>query len=499
MYKNTKLIISMLIVALSIILSACEENGDDVTVYGTIKGKIKDFEELSPIQDVYVSTNPISTTVKTDENGEYILENLIPGEYTLTIRRDGYATESGNKTVEENQVLIVDFLMEKSIIKNYAPVFAADSLFPEDNSKDLDLQIQFKWSATDENADDILTFDLILYEENELEGNYLAEETKDTTYLVENLKYNTIYRWQVIAKDSEGEITPSDIYTFKTKERPEKPIFFTQIINDSHEIFASDTSENNKLQLTDGPYINWNPRKSPANNQIAYVSNADGDFNIYIMEYGSKVSKKITVIPIAGYHNPGTGFCWSANGGTIYYPHYDKLYKVNNDGSGLEIFATAPEGKHFRMVDCSRYNNKILALTNEIDGYANSILIYDTEGNIQDTLLDTLQGTISSATFSIDGSKLLYCYDNSGLQADDGRQLDVRIYEYNISTGESTDLSDGKSTGTNDTNARYSGTGAQIIFENGYNNSLRKDIYTMESGGGSRQLIFENATLPEWQ
>lgn len=499
MVKRTNLIISMLVIALSISFSACEENGDKVTVYGKIKGKIKDFEELTPIYDVYVSTNPISTTVKTDENGEYIIENLTPGEYTLTIRRTGYTTESGNKTVEENQTVIVDFLMEKSITENIAPVIATDSLFPEDNSKDINLDIEFKWTATDQNIDDILTFDIILFIDNELEGTYIAENIKDTTYLHKNLEYNTIYRWQIIAKDDKGSETQSDLYTFKTIERPENPIFFAQLYNGSYEIFASDTSESNKVRLTDGPYINWNPMKSPVNNQIAYVSNADGDFNIYIMEYESKISKKITVIPICGYHNPGTGLCWSANGGQIYYPHYDKIYKVNNDGSGLEEFAKAPEGKHFRMVDCSLYNNKILALTNEIDGYANSVIIYDTEGIPQDTILNELQGTVSSAVFSIDGSKILYCYDDSGLQADDGRQLDIRIYELELSTGTLLDLSGGKDTGTNDTNARYSATGAEIIFENGYNNSSEKDIYIMGLSGGGRQKKFENAIMPEWR
>lgn len=496
MEKYSKLIISLLIISISFL--ACEENGEEVTVYGTIRGEIMDFEELTPLQNVYVSTNPISTTVKTDENGEYILEELTPGEYTLTIRREGYATESGNKTVEKNQETVVDFLMEKSIEINYTPVIVTDSLFPEENSEDLELDILFKWSATDENTDDIITFDIILFEDNELEGTYIAQEITDTTYLYENLKYNTVYRWQIIAKDDNGEKTQSDIFTFKTKERPENPIFFTKTHNGSYEIFASDTSENNKVQLTDGPYINWNPIKSPVNNKIAYVSNADGDFNIYIMEYGAKTSKKITVIPIAGYHNPGTGYCWSANGGQIYYPHYDKIYKVNNDGSGLEVFANAPEGKHFRMIDYSLYNNKILALTNEIDGYANSVIIYNTEGIPQDTILNTLQGTVSSAVFSLDGSRILYCYDNSGLQSDDGRQLDVRIYEIELSSGNIIEMSNDKGVGTNDTNARYSATGAEIIFENGYNNSSKKNIYIMGLGGG-RQQIFEDAIMPEWR
>ena len=152
------------------------------------------------------------------------------------------------------------------------------------------------------------------------------------------------------------------------------------------------------------------------------------------------------------------------------------------------------------MIDCSLYNKKILALTNEIDGFSNSVIIYNLEGIPQDTILNDLQGTVSSAVFSIDGSKILYCYDDSGLQADDGRQLDVNIYELDMESGNSTNLSNGKSTGTNDTNARYSATGAEIIFENGYNNSSKKDIYLMGlSGGSSRDLIFENATLPEWR
>lgn len=512
MNKHSRSIFSFLLLAIFICFSSCEENGEELNVYARIKGKIKHYDNLSPIQGVYVSTNPISTTVKTDENGEYVLEELTPGEYTITVKKDGFATESGIRTVEKEEIAIVDFLLEEEIIPNSAPTFAMDSLFPEDDAEDLNLYIEFKWSASDDKDDEELLFDILLFKENEIEGTYIAQDIADTTYTHEKLEYNTIYRWQIIAKDTEEGITKSDIFTFKTKPRPENPIFFSQKVDGSYEIFASDTSESNKVQLTSGPYINWNPRKSPVNNQVAYVSNADGDFNIYVMEYGEKTSKKITVIPIAGYHNPGTGFSWSANGGEILYPHYDKIYKVNNNGSGLEVFATAPEGKHFRMVDCSRYNDRVLALTNEIDGFANSIIIYDTEGNALDTILNDQQGTISSACFYIDASKILYCYDNSGLQADDGRQLDVRIYEYDIATGNSTEISTSKDAGTNDYNARYSATGAQIIYENGYNNSEKTDIYIIDhqidggnaggntggAGGGSRQKLFDDAILPEW-
>jgi hypothetical protein len=42
---------------------------------------------------------------------------------------------------------------------------------------------------------------------------------------------------------------------------------------------------------------------------------------------------KTNAVPVAGFNSEFINFSWNASGSQIIYPYFDKLYKINKDGS----------------------------------------------------------------------------------------------------------------------------------------------------------------------
>ena len=63
-----------------------------------------------------------------------------------------------------------------------------------------------------------------------------------------------------------------------------------------------------------------------------------------------------------------------------------------------------------------------------------SIITVDTDGNLLDTIFDGQPGAAGGLDLNIDGSKVLYWYDTSGLELPSYLPQDARIFIYDIPT-----------------------------------------------------------------
>jgi len=82
---------------------------------GTIRGKVSDEKTGEPMNgaSVYLDGTAIGTSV--DINGNYIINNIPPGIYTLISSYMTYATTTKEKiAVKANELIVVDFTMESS-------------------------------------------------------------------------------------------------------------------------------------------------------------------------------------------------------------------------------------------------------------------------------------------------------------------------------------------------------------------------------------------------
>ena len=102
------------------------------------------------------------------------------------------------------------------------------------------------------------------------------------------------------------------------------------------QISIANIDGSNAIQLTNDDTNNYNPKISPDGSQIAYLSNRDGNQEVYVMSIDGTNQTRLTKNLIRD-GDPA----WSTDGSKIFFTsqnvfgNYD-VYKVNTDGSSIE-------------------------------------------------------------------------------------------------------------------------------------------------------------------
>ena len=491
---------NILVALVLLIISACNENSIEPVLYGNLTGIVFSPDGKSIITGASVSTNPPTSAIVTNDSGAFSIQNIPIGNYTVTASKNGYSKGTVSISVtngETSQAIL--FLNNSS--SSYIPGIPRNPL-PSSQSINQLVSLKLTWSIKPSiyYSQDSTWFDVFLYESGSTIQNKIASNITDTSVSIINLKYNTTYFWQVIAKGKDTNKSCSEIWNFKTQSLPDNSIVFARQTNGNYQILSMNSSGENSICLTSSNNRNWWPKLNKRYNKIAFTSDAEVEPQIYTMNRDGSGIFKVTTISITGYNNNGTGFCWSPDGYFLYYAHYDKLYRINMDGSNLMLISTAPQNRNFKECDVSPTGNKIAAHTVGTNVYQSEIYLMDTDGNNSTQLVNSTNGKLEGPAFSIDGKKLLYCYDVSGFQNSAGRSLNSHIFSITLDGKDTVDLSINKISGTNDFNPSYSSDGSKIIFANAPNdNSTTPSIYIMNLDGSNRAKLMPDGTMPDWK
>ncbi|MEZ5069536.1 MAG: carboxypeptidase regulatory-like domain-containing protein [Bacteroidales bacterium] len=482
-----------------LLLQACTEDRIQLSYDGTLAGHVKDFTSDEVLAGVILTTNPATISVATDSTGFFEFSTLSEGDYTLIARKSDYVSESVVISVTHDDTATVVVLLERSSEYNKAPEFG--SVFQPDSGEPVDpMDVVLTWTASDPNPEDALSYDIRLFGNGNQEAA-TYENLSESELILTDLAYNTVYFWQVRAYDAYDTIV-SDVHSFQTLPFPDYPILFARETEDGlSAIFSADTTGSLPIRLTIGTRDTWSPRRSPAGQKIAYVSHDNLEAHIYTMDIDGSNSKKITRLPISGYHNAGRGYAWSPRGDKIIYAYYDRILEVGADGTGERTLATAPAGRHFRDLSYAPDGSRIVAQTVGSDADQSELCLIQVSDGSLEVLVDSLSGMTESPSFSLNGNQILFTADVSESLVPDERQLDARIYEIDLVTRRTWNLSEHRPDGTNDLNPRYSSNGAYIIFENTSNESgATPSIWMMDRDGNSlsRRMLFEGARMPDW-
>ncbi len=211
---------------------------------------------------------------------------------------------------------------------------------------------------------------------------------------------------------------------------------------------------------------------------------------------------QVTAVPVAGFNNAELDFAWSKNGKELLYPNFTKLYRINKDGSGLQLVHTTPDGSFITECEWSYDGSKIAVKTNDANGYNVKIYIIDVLGNMVQTVLQNVPGAAGGLSFSVDGTKLLYSYDVSGHQDADYRQLDTHLFIYDLNAATATDISveSEKPVGMNDLDPRFSPNDAEVIFVSTSNDGIsQRVIMKITLQDYNRTNLFPDAEMPDWE
>ncbi len=482
------------------LLSSCSEDLVEKVQTGTLKGIVTKKGTNQPLKNVKVFTTPSTETVFTQDDGSFVIENIPLGDYSVRAELTGYLTVFQGitlKTAEQTVSVVLEMSDDESL--NSAPSVPT-LLSPVDNAVDQPLAVDLSWNATDADSLDVLKYTLTV--KNDFDSEVI--EIKDLTekhYFLENLKFGVTYYWQVAVSDGIHPPVNSVVYRFTTTATPSNRFHYTKKQGSNYYIVSSDAAGAN-FNFTTSASNSWRPRMNQNARLVAFLRTVGGNAHIFTAKPDGSAIFQVTTIPVAGFNNDELDFSWSKNGKELLYGNFNRLYRINKDGSGLELVYTTTDGSFISECDWSYDGSKIALKTNNANGYNAKIIVIDLLGNVIQTVLDNTAGAVGGLNFSVDGNLLLYTHDISGHEDADYRQLDTHIFIYNFTTNQAIDLSSlsKKTAGTNDLDPRFSPNDAEVIFVNTSNDGIsQKNILKVILENNSRATLFPDAAMPDWE
>jgi hypothetical protein len=500
-----KKVLNILLIFLLAFLTNCSEETTGFVGKGTITGRVVEAISFDPIENAKITLSPTNNTVFTDVDGYFIIEEVEEGDYSVSATKENYLTSFEPATVSVDLTINVIFEMEDDNALNRPPSTPI-LISPTDGSENLELSVELTWESTDPEEDEIL---YSLEIKNDNNNNIIKiDSISETSYVISNLNYGVKYFWQVGATDNINNEVLSTVSTFKIKPFPEnRYLYVEKFSNNNNVIYSSSFNENdtipeNKIQLTSEELNSWRPRKNQASNLIAFLRTYNNETHLFTMSpNGSDVKKVTDAISVTGNNYNEIDYSWSSNGDRFIYPHYDKLYVINKDGSGLKQIYKTTDGSFITECDWSSDESLIALKTNDITGYNNSIFTIDLTGNVINNVLFDVNGAAGGLNISVDNKLLLYSYDISEFESPNNRQLDTHIFIYKFSDNSVVDVSSNKPAGTLDLDPRFSPNESEVIFVNTSNDGISlKTIYKMDIDNNNDRIeMFLNAIMPDWE
>lgn len=491
-------------IILSIFFIGCSEELIDTEIKGKIEGIVKKAGTDEPLSNVKINTNPTTSEVYTDDLGSFVINDVPVGDYSLKAELEGYLLSYKSINIV-NREQVVNTIIELNDDESLnSPPSTPQPISPEDYSMEQPIRLQFNWSSTDAD-DDTLTYKLIL-RNSVTNQETIYDNLSENSFEVDNLLYGNTYYWQVIVNDGTNDDVLSEVFQFTTTDLPQNRFMFVREL-DGNLVIYSTNEQNQHFQLTTSNYSSWRPRANLTTGKIAFLRTDTGNTHLYTMDKDGSNKQRVTTTPIASNRILETQFSWNLSGSQLIFPSLDKLYRINADGSGLEQIYQTPNGKIITECDWSTNGNKIALKTNNLEGYEVEIYTIDLLGNVLNHILQNVAGAASGISFDIQGEKVLYSYDVSGYENPQHRQLDTRIFLYDINNNTARDISQasGKTSGTLDLEPRFSPNNGEIIFTNTSNDMVsERKVFTMNTQGQTipqynRQVFLDNARMPDWE
>jgi Tol biopolymer transport system component len=256
------------------------------------------------------------------------------------------------------------------------------------------------------------------------------------------------------------------------------------------------------LQISSSTSNCYRPRRNNNSGKIAYISSDGSQNHIYTMNTdGSSIKKVTNTVPIAGFNMEHVGYSWNMTGSQLIYPNFDKLYKINIDGTGLTQIYQTPNGKFISECVWSNDGNSIVVKVNNNIGYEVEVYVISASGVLQYSVLTGSSGAVSGLDITVDNNKIVYTRDVSGFQNLEYRLLDSRVFIFDTITKTTQEVSSKKNSGFNDLDVRFSPNQAEVIFVNTSNDGIStRNIQKVSlTDSDSRTTLFSGASMPDWK
>ena len=504
--KKRFLINTVILFALCLFYS-CSEDTIDTFGEGTLNGSVVTDVNNEPLANVKISTTPASSTVFTDENGEFIISSISSDDYSVQAELDGYVTSFEAATITPNETSNVVFEMVTAGSINKQPL-EAQLLSPEDGATGVAPEVNFVWSSGSVD-DDVLKYSLELRNgtTNETE---VFEIEGDTTYTASNLSLGTNYFWQISTDDLSNPVVRSEVSQFKTIDIPNNRFLYVREMNGNSVIFSGDNNSENpneaELRLTSLSTNSFRPRRNTDVNKIAFLRTVSGNTHLFTMNLdGTNVKQVTNSIPVNGFRISEIDYTWAQNGSRLYYPSFGKLYSIDPDGGGAQLIYETTDGSFITEISAAAFDDDLIAIkTNDTQGYGVRIFtVRLSSGTEENVVIEGVNGAAGGLDLNANASQLLYTRDVSNSENSQYRLFNSRLFIYDFQTMTSTAVRSDVQSGDNDLDPRWSPSEGAIIFTRiGNNIEAIPNIFSISIDDDiivEAQLLFTEASQPDWE
>jgi len=270
-------------------------------------------------------------------------------------------------------------------------------------------------------------------------------------------------------------------FSAEEKTSGQSKIAFVSERDGNHEIYVMNADGSEQKRLTNNPAIDTEPSWSPDGKKIAFVSGRDGNPEIYLMNVDGSRLERLT-------NNPAIDVepSWSPDGKKIAFRsnrdgNYE-IYLMNVDGSGLERLTNnpaddglpswSPDWKKIAFVSDRDKNGEIYVMN--VDGSGQKRL---TNNPADDGL----------PSWSPDGKKIAFVSKRDG---------NYEVYVMNVDGSEQKNLTKNSA---DDVYPSWSPDGKKIAFNLWRDGN--SEIYVMNADGSGQKRLTNNPArddLPAW-
>jgi len=499
-----------------VLIFGCSEETITPNVTVAIQGVVFDQQTEALLPDARVTVINTFDVLETDSVGRFRFDSLNFREtFTIRVEKTGYRDQTAtlNFLQDGNPEREVEIPMDIDLDLNKAPE-APVLRNPTNRENGVSINPTLRWTGATADEGDSISYLLELYSERDPDP--LVFETTDTVFTLTGLNYATRYFWQVSARDGVNSPSRSVLSSFTTEAFPDYRVHFVRrdSLTGNLVVFAGETpilDNTNQVDslgvipISDPERSCWRPHLNLPANRVAYLSFVGAEAHIFTMgRDGSNVQQVTSTRAVNTLNLLEANYAWSPNGGQFIYPHKDKLMVINENGTGLREFATADLGYFFTEVDWAN-QGVIAARMQRANRYQSKIVLYREDGTLIDTLLNgSNRGRwMGGPALSEGGDFAVFTEDQNANQFPDEQPRSSRIFRVS-DTGEASTVGNQViPDNSNDLYPMVPPGGDVIIFVNRPSDNARVgDVTIMRVNANaedSRQIVYPNATMPDWR